>query len=153
MIVATAVLNSGRQAMTMQRPFPRPALAAAGIVFGFASGLALAQAPQLAMLARLEPGLWEVRARDGSVVERVCLDDGRRLIQLRHPRATCRQVVVGDEASSVTVHYTCGGRGSGRTHVRMESPRLVQLDSAGIAGQLPFDLSAEARRVRSCTAS
>ena len=95
--------------------------------------------------------MWELRARDGGRTERVCLDDGRRLIQLRHPDLACRQFVVENQASSLTVHYTCSGQGSGRTHLRLESSKLVQIESAGIASQLPFDVSAEARRVGSCS--
>ena len=116
-------------------------------------GAAFAQGLQLAMLNRLEPGMWEVRSRDGGRTERVCLDDGRRLIQLRHPNLACKQFVVEDESSSVTVHYTCSGQGSGRTHLRFESAKLVQIDSQGVAGQLPFDFTAEARRVGSCETS
>ena len=116
-------------------------------------GAAFAQGLQLAMLDRLEPGMWEVRSRDGGRTERVCLDDGRRLIQLRHPNLACKQFVVEDESSSVTVHYTCSGQGSGRTHLRFESPKLVQIDSQGVAGHLPFDFTAEARRVGSCETS
>ena len=120
----------------------------------FAGGAALAQgAVQLAMLDRLEPGMWELRMREGGGVERLCLDDGRRLIQLRHPNLPCRQFVVEDDAVSVTVHYTCTGQGSGRTHLRFESPRLIQVESQGIAAKLPFDFVAEARRVGSCTRS
>ncbi|MCA1661055.1 MAG: type II toxin-antitoxin system RelE/ParE family toxin [Novosphingobium sp.] len=127
------------------------ALAGLGCVAG---GAALAQGVQLAMLDRIEPGMWELRARDGGRPERVCLDDGRRLIQLRHPNLTCRQFVVEDGADAVTVHYTCNGQGSGRTHLRLESSRLVQIESQGIAvTRLPFDFTAEARRVGSCTTS
>lgn len=118
-----------------------------------AGGAAIAQAVQLAMLDRLEPGQWELRMRDGRGVERLCLEDPRRLIQLRHPQAGCRQFIVEDEATVVTVHYTCNGQGSGRTRLRFESPRLVQLESSGVAGKLPFDIVAEARRVGSCAAS
>jgi hypothetical protein len=115
-----------------------------------AGGAALGQGVQLAMLDRLDPGLWELRVRDGARVERICLDDGRRLIQLRHAGLPCRQFVVEDEASAVTVHYTCTGQGSARTRLRFESERLVQIESSGIADKLPFEIAAEARRVGSC---
>jgi hypothetical protein len=47
----------------------------------FAGGVALAQSGvQLAMLDRLDPGMWELRVREGGKIERLCLDDGRRLI-------------------------------------------------------------------------
>ena len=113
-------------------------------------GAALGQGVQLAMLDRLSPGQWEIRMRDGGQTERLCLDDGRRLIQLRHPNLACRQFVVEDGPGAVTVHYTCPGQGSGRTHLRFETPRLVQIESAGVASRLPFDVVAEARRIGDC---
>lgn len=113
-------------------------------------GAALAQGVQLAMLDRLTPGMWEIRMRDSARAERICLDDGRRLIQLRHANLACRQFVVEDGSSSVTVHYTCLGQGSGRTHLRFETPRLVQIESTGVAAKLPFDFVAEARRTGDC---
>jgi hypothetical protein len=113
-------------------------------------GAAIGQGVQLAMLDRLSPGLWEIRMRDGGQSERLCLEDGRRLIQLRHPNLACRQFVVEDGPGSVTVHYTCPGQGTGRTHLRFETPRLVQIESAGVASRLPFDIVAEARRVGDC---
>lgn len=116
-------------------------------------GAVFAQGVQLAMLDRLAPGMWEVRMRDGKQTERICLDDGRRLIQLRHPNLSCRQFVVEDGPAAVTVHYTCPGQGSGRTHLRFETPRLVQIESTGFASQLPFDFVAEARRTGDCGAS
>lgn len=125
-------------------------IAALACVIG---GAVLAQAVPLAMLDRLTPGMWEVRTRDGSQVERICLDNGRRLIQLRHPKLTCRHFVAEDSPAAVTVHYTCPGQGSGRTHLRFETARLVQIDSTGFASQLPFDFVAEARRIGECADS
>ena len=125
-------------------------MAALGCLIG---GAVFAQGVQLAMLDRLAPGMWEVRMRDGKQTERICLDDGRRLIQLRHPKLSCRQFVVEDGPAAVTVHYTCPGQGSGRTHLRFETPRLVQIESTGFASQLPFDFVAEARRTGDCGAS
>ena len=113
-------------------------------------GAVFAQGVQLAMLDRLTPGQWEIRVRAGGQTERVCLDDGRRLIQLRHPNMACRQFVVEDGPGAVTVHYTCPGQGSGRTRLRFETPRLVQIESAGVAARLPFDIVAEARRTGDC---
>ena len=118
-----------------------------------AGGAVAAQGVQLAMLDRLSPGLWEMRMRAGGQTERVCIDNGRRLIQLRHPNLACRQFVVEDDPISVTVHYTCPGQGSGRTHLRFETPRLVQIESSGFAARLPFDFAAEARRVGDCSSS
>lgn len=112
---------------------------------------AAAQAPGLAMLDRLEPGEWEVRYRDGSGARRLCLRTGHELIQLRHNgERGCSRYVVEDGASEVTVQYTCKGSGYGRTSIRRESAVLAQVESQGIAAGLPFQFTAEARRVGAC---
>lgn len=106
--------------------------------------------PSLAMLDGLDAGRWELHERGGSGVQRVCLQDGRRLIQLRHPGLNCASFVVQDSPSEVIVQYTCRGRGYGRTEIRKETKRLVQVQSQGIVDGLPFEFSAEARRMGDC---
>jgi len=118
-----------------------------------ASTPAEAQKRPLTMLDRLADGRWELRIRgDRNQVERICLHSGRSLIQLRHPDQSCDRLVVEDSDISVTVQYTCKGRGYGRTHIRRESDSLIQVDSQGIAGGLPFEFSAEGRRIGDCPA-
>ncbi|WP_084384745.1 hypothetical protein [Novosphingobium naphthalenivorans] len=103
------------------------------------------------MLDQLETGAWELRERgEGGAVHNLCLDNGRKLIQLRHRGVACTQVVVDDKPNEVTVQYTCKGRGYGRTRVRRESNGLVQIDSQGIENGLPFSFSAEGRKVGAC---
>ncbi|TCM16948.1 hypothetical protein EDF56_10660 [Novosphingobium sp. PhB165] len=110
---------------------------------------AAAQKKPLAMLDQLERGTWEFRGlRDGA--RKLCVRNGRDLIQLRHPGEDCHTVVVDDRANEVTVQYTCTGRGFGRTHVRRETNALVQIDSQGIANGQPFAFVTEARRVGDC---
>jgi hypothetical protein len=112
----------------------------------------VAQRPALAMLNQLEAGSWELRLRDGNgSVQRICLPDAQRLIQLRHPGIPCERLIVEDGASAVTVQYTCRGHGYGRTEVRRETSRLVQIQTQGIADGLPFSFAAEARRVGKCS--
>lgn len=111
---------------------------------------ATAQAPELAMLNTLSPGSWEFRERDDGETMRICVRNGRELIQLRHRQPGCDQFVVQDEASEVTVQYTCRGNGYGRTSIRKEGSALVQIRSQGIHGGTPFSLVGEARRVGSC---
>lgn len=107
--------------------------------------------PSLAMLDGLEAGRWELRPREaGAQPQRICLTSGRGLIQLRHPGADCDRFVVQDTATQVVVQYTCKGRGYGRTEIKRESSRLVQIESQGIAGGLPFEFEAEARRIGDC---
>lgn len=127
------------------------ALCLVGAGFSGASQLA-AQGPTLAMLDRFQPGLWELRERDSDGGSRqICVNSGRKLIQIRHPGETCQSIVVEDTAGAVTVHYTCQNSGYGRTHIRFENPALAQIDTQGIAHGSPFDFSAEARRVGNCT--
>jgi hypothetical protein len=48
------------------------------------------------------------------------------------------------------VSYQCIGAGKGRTDIRVETPRLVQIDAQGIADGAPFALSLEGRRTGDC---
>lgn len=128
----------------------RAGVIAAGLYAGGVLSPAGAQAPSLAMLSGLDDGQWEVRFRDGAPTRRVCVRSGLELIQLQHADAGCNRFVVEDGANAVTVQYTCRGNGYGRTSVRRETGSLVQIDSQGIAGGLPFQFSAEARRVGAC---
>jgi hypothetical protein len=128
------------------------AVAVAGLAVGLAVP-ATAESPPLAMLDQLEKGRWELRMREGDGgTEKLCLGDPRRLIQLRHPAAACERIIVDDTAGEVTVQYSCRGKGYGRTHIRRESSRLVQIDTQGIADGLPFAVAIEARRVGTCPA-
>jgi len=118
---------------------------------GFYPASAARQQTALQVLDRIQPGLWEIRLREDGGVQRLCLGDRRQLIQLRHPDIPCATVVLEDTASSLTVQYTCRGRGYGRTHIRMENSQLFQLESQGIGNGLPFEFSAEGRRVGGCS--
>ncbi|WP_157190112.1 hypothetical protein [Novosphingobium sp. Rr 2-17] len=112
---------------------------------------ALGQKPPLAMLDELEHGDWELRERGVPGPARsICLDNGRKLIQLRHPGLACSSVIVDDKANDVTVQYTCKGQGYGRTHVRRETNALIQIESQGIVDGLPFSYVAEGRRAGAC---
>jgi hypothetical protein len=112
--------------------------------------LAARRASAAGLLSRLEGGQWELRVHDAPVIERICLQDGQGLIQLRHPRDRCERIVVNDEPDETTVQYTCPGRGFGHTYIRRESERSVQIETQGIAQGLPFHFVAGARRVGDC---
>lgn len=110
-----------------------------------------AQAPSLAMLDGLEKGSWQLRERGSdAVLQTVCVGDARRMIQIQHPRANCSRYIIEDTPKSVTVHYTCPGAGHGRTSIRNETNRLVQIDTQGIADGKPFSQAIEARRAGPC---
>ena len=112
-----------------------------------------AQAPSLAMLDTLEKGSWQLRERGNQAVKQtMCFGDARKMIQIFHPRASCSRYVIEDTPKSVTVHYTCPGAGHGRTTIRSETNRLVQIDTQGIADGKPFSQAYEARRSGACAA-
>ncbi len=109
-----------------------------------------AQAPELAMLGSLQKGAWELRFRSDNTTQRICVRSGREFLQLRHKQAGCERFVVEDSANLVTVQYTCRGDGYGRTTIRRENDRLVQIKSQGIKSGAPFSIDAEARHAGSC---
>lgn len=103
------------------------------------------------VLDNLDHGDWELRIRgDNGAKQKICFDGGRQLIQIHHANLTCKNVVLSDSPEQITVHYTCLGQGYGRTSIRKETNRLVQIDSQGIAKGVPFAFTAEARRVGAC---
>lgn len=122
--------------------------AAAGVAS--VPALAVAQGEGLAMLGTLTKGEWTIKQRGGAADRKICVRSGNELIQLVHRDNGCSQFVVEDGAARVTVQYTCPGNGYGRTSIRRETPGLVQLESQGIQGGMPFQLTAEARRTGSC---
>jgi len=113
---------------------------------------AQAPRPALQVLGQLSPGRWELRPRDGGAVQKLCLGERRNAIQLLHRDLACDWLVLEDGRASLTVQYTCRGRGYGRTHIRRETPQLIQLETQGIADGVPFEVSAEGRRVGDCAA-
>lgn len=123
----------------------------AALLCALGTGAALsAQGNALAMLTGLQRGQWAVTSRDGETPRTVCLGDTAQLIQLRHLGSACSRYVVEDAPDKVTVQYTCKGNGYGRTSIRKETSALIQIESQGIEGGLPFQFKAEARRTGAC---
>jgi hypothetical protein len=108
---------------------------------------AAAQGPS--PLAQVERGQWELRA-GGSPAGTVCLGDPLLLAQPQHGPQPCTREIIGADAHSVTVNYVCPGMGRGRTVLRVETPRLVQIDSQGLHNGAPFALRAQARKTGPC---
>lgn len=117
------------------------------------SSAAAAQPPSLAALGLLEHGEWELHERGNDVPRRVCISDGSQLLQLRHPGHQCRRFVIRNDSKQVSVAYDCAASGRGRTDVRIETSRLVQIDSQGISEGTPFVMAFEGRRVGNCKAA
>jgi hypothetical protein len=107
-------------------------------------------AAELDMLDSLTKGAWSLRDRDDGSEQRICVRDGRELIQIRHKQAGCSRFVVRDDADEIVVQYTCPGNGYGRTSIRREANGLVQVQSQGIIDGAPFSISGEARHSGAC---
>lgn len=124
------------------------------VAFSAAGALmAAASAPgrPIRALSGIQAGQWEIQSRDNPDVNRnFCMTDAKVLLQLRHPNNVCTRFVISDTGKGATVHYSCPSGGNGRTTVRVETPRLVQIETQGVADQSPFAFSAEARRVGDC---
>lgn len=126
------------------------ALLGAGAILGLAVPVLAAQGNGLAMLGTLTKGEWSIKQRGRAPDRKICVKSGAELIQLMHRESGCNQFIVEDGAARVTVQYTCPGNGYGRTSIRRETGALVQLESQGIHGGMPFQMTAEARRTGSC---
>ena len=109
---------------------------------------------ELSALAKLEPGLWQLRNLDDRrQLPPICLGDRNLLMQVQHRNSPCSRLVIANNTRGATVHYTCPAGGFGRTSIRIETPRLAQIDTQGIVGNAPFAYRAEARRVGTCNGS
>jgi hypothetical protein len=76
--------------------------------------------------------------------------DPDALIQIQHGPGACSRFVIDSQPNRATVHYTCPGAGHGRTIIRVENPRVIQIESQGIANNAPFNVSYEGRHAGAC---
>lgn len=123
-------------------------------LLGLGAALALstaADAPRPAVLNLVQTGRWALTSHDKTFAARtMCVSDPRMLLELRQSSAGCTRFVIANEANSATIHYTCPGVGHGRTTLRLETPRLAQIETQGLASGSPFDYAIEARRTGPC---
>lgn len=132
--------------------YPWLRMVGVGIVLAGTNAVAApANMPSLAALTTLEKGDWELRTRgEAGAPKHMCIGDGRQLLQLRHPGRSCSRFVVQDAPGRVIVTYDCAAAGNGRTDLRVETPRLAQVQSQGVADGAPFSFAVEARRTGEC---
>ena len=124
------------------------------LLIGGIATAAPAGAPLLAALTQIELGQWQLKELGSAATTRsLCVSDPTALLQLGHPGAQCSRFVIADTPGIATVHYTCRGAGHGRTTVSVETPRLIHLQTQGIANGAPFDFDYEARRTGGCPLS
>ena len=127
----------------------RSALALVGAAVAMpAWGLA---AGEISALAALERGRWEVRdVETGQTRAAVCLGDPAQLVQPEHAGAACPFEVIEDGKSAATAQYSCGARGFGHTHVRVETPRLIRIDTQGLSNGRPFSYRLQGKKLGNC---
>jgi hypothetical protein len=71
-------------------------------------------------------------------------------VQLEHRGRPCSHLLVSQDERSATVHYTCPASGYGHTVLKLETPRLAQIDTQGIVEGSPFSYRLQARRIGAC---
>ncbi|MHA6719926.1 DUF3617 domain-containing protein [Sphingomonas sp. RS6] len=124
---------------------------AAGAALLVMAGNAVAQkrGPALPLLASVEKGKWQFRDAEGNTRE-MCISDPQLLVQIYHGPDQCQQFLVDSTERGATVRYVCPGHGHGRTTISLETPRLVSLDTQGVADGAPFSEQLEGRRIGNC---
>ena len=124
---------------------------AAAVAMTVAASAVQAAAPLPRLPKGLETGEWELRERgDGGAVRRLCVTNLNQLLQSRHSGNSCKSFTVSDAADRLAVTYECGAAGNGRTDLRVETSRLVQIQSQGIADGAPFAAALEGRWLGAC---
>lgn len=117
------------------------------ILSSFLAWPAASQAP--GPLASVERGQWELRS-GGNAIGSICLGDPLLLAQPSNPPQPCTQQTISSDSHSVTVSYVCPGLGRGQARLRVETPRLIQIDSQGLHNGAPVAFRAEARKTGPC---
>jgi hypothetical protein len=103
-------------------------------------------------LASLEKGRWQVREMGNALpAAAICLGDPAQLVQFVHRGGqACRAEILESAGNSLTVQYRCPASGFGHSHVRVETPRTVRVETQGLRNGRPFSYRLEARRVGAC---
>jgi hypothetical protein len=130
----------------------------AGSLASWAVAMAAPETPPspqaMPALVSLQPGQWQLKSHGSGFGEKsICFSDMKKILQVQHANASCSRLIIVNEPRQLTVHYKCGVAGHGRTTIKVETPRLVQVHSQGIAGREPFAFEVEARRIGACSGS
>lgn len=111
---------------------------------------ALAAASPPSVLSQIAPGLWEISGSRGARATRVCVAQPPLLAQVEHRSARCKRTVLRNDDVSALIEYSCTGGGFGHSKISMLTPRLVRVETQGIADHAPFAYVVHARRVGNC---
>lgn len=104
-----------------------------------------------AQLPELATGQWQLREVDGSGVRSVCVADPGALFQIEQPGGSCSRLVLDSARNAMTVHYSCAGRGQGRSTLTVRSARSIRLETQGVATGTPFNADYDGRFVGPCS--
>ena len=126
----------------------RPALAGALLLLGATAAPAQRQ-DNLTALNAIERGQWLLRGADGAA-RRMCVTNPAVLFQIMHGSSQCEHFVMESTPRSGVVRYTCPSHGHGRTSIRIETPRLMNIETQGVADGAPVSEQFEARRIGGC---
>lgn len=131
----------------MAMPLKSVVLAVVGGGVMLSGGAVLAQAaPQL--LTYMSDGQWSLQpaGRSGQASRSVCLGaSAAPLAQIEHRGQSCRITTQEIGPREVAFTYECGAGNNGYTRVRAETNKLVQIDTQGFKGNMPFHNRYEAR--------
>jgi hypothetical protein len=123
------------------------ALASTAVAAAPAFGLVSAS---IEALTKLERGRWQIIDDSRERRPSLCLGDPMQLARLEHRRGKCTQEIISADEAGGTVQYSCPSGGFGHSTVRVETPRIVRIDTQGLVDGRPFAYRAEARRVGDC---
>lgn len=126
----------------------RPAVAGALLLVGTA-GATAQRGPVLNALSGIERGQWQLKSPDGAV-RGLCLGNPAAMLQIMHGNTQCEHFVMENTPRSATIRYTCPSHGHGRTTILVDTPRVVNIETQGVANGAPFSERFEARRVGTC---
>lgn len=110
---------------------------------------AAAQRTNLFALNAIERGQWSLKTPEGQT-RKLCISNPQRLLQIQHGATTCAHVTVDNSPRSATIRYTCNGHGQGRTTITVETGKLLQIETQGVADGVPFAEEYEGRLIGRC---
>lgn len=124
--------------------------AAAGLLIVAGNGGAAQRHPAApSAIAGIELGEWSLRAPDGAQ-RRLCIADRWAVLQIMHGNTQCEHFVMENTPRATTIRYTCPNHGHGRTRITVDTPRVIDIDTQGVADGQPFSEQFEGRRIGNC---
>lgn len=125
------------------------AAAAVALLLVLSGGAPAQRHPALTSLNGIELGQWQLKSPDGRV-RKICVNARWVLLQPMHGTTQCEHFVIQNTSSSATIRYTCPNHGHGRTRLSVETPRLLNIETSGVADGAPFSEKFEGRRAGNC---